>query len=296
MKTIASIIFLTSLFLQLIGQEVTSFKTSDGETLFFTKIGNGPRVILLYGGPGPAVNAMRPWADTLKNENECFLFDQRGTGLSVNVKLDSTTINLERAVSDLDDLRQFLGEDQLTLCGISWGAMLAQAYAAYYPDKTKKIVLVSTLGPDLSLMTAFTDNRTMRRFQDLDSIKYWNEQPDSEYSEMKRKFFTFLSEFYDRKEAFKMMPEFIAGYASNKTTSSLMWKDLYKVYDLKSRLPLYKGESIIIRPRQDAVPAESIFQIKEVIPQTRIFFIEKCGHLTDLEKPAELFRILGKVL
>ncbi len=296
MKTFTSILLLLTISSLLNGQQISSFQTSDGETLFFTRIGEGSRVILLYGGPGMAVSAMQSWADTLKNENECILFDQRGTGLSANVKLDSTTINLERAVRDLDDLRRFLGEDRLTLCGISWGSMLAQAYAAYYPEKTKKIILVSALGPDLSLMSAFMDNRSMRRFPDMDSIKYWNEQPDSEYSEMKRKFFTFLSEFYDRTTGIKMMPGFIAGYDSNKTTSSLMWKDLYKVYDLKSKLPLYTGECIIIRPRQDAVPAESIYEIKEVIPKSKFFFIEKCGHLPDLEKPAELFRILREVL
>jgi len=243
-----------------------------------------------------AVGAMRSWADTLSNSYECILFDQRGTGLSGRVKLDSTTINLKRAVSDIDDLRKYLGEKQVTLCGISRGGMLAQAYASYYPENTKKIVLVSPLGPDLSLMTAFMDNRNMRRNPDLDSIQYWNEQPDSENSLRKRKFFTFLSEFYDRTTGYKMMPEFIAGYDLNITTSSLMWKDLYKVYDLKSRLPLYHGECIIIRPRQDAVPAESIYQIKEAIPQSKMFFIEKCGHLADLEQPSELFRILRGVL
>ena len=115
MKTITSITFFLSVSILLNGQNISSFRTSDGENLFFSKFGNGSRVILLYGGPGMAVSAMRPWADTLKNNNECILFEQRGTGLSVNLKLDSTTINLERAVKDLDDLRLFLGEDQLTL-------------------------------------------------------------------------------------------------------------------------------------------------------------------------------------
>jgi len=161
--------------IQITGQQVKSFKTTDGEPLYYTSLGKGPKVVLLYGGPGFGVGPMRPWADSLSNQFECILFDQRGTGLSSNVKLDSTTINLKRATQDIEDLRMYLGEKQLTLCGISWGGMLAQAYASFFPENTRNIVLVSTLGPDLSLMSAFNDNMNMRRFpNESDSLTYWN--------------------------------------------------------------------------------------------------------------------------
>lgn len=42
--------------------------------------------------------------------------------------------------------------------------------------------------------------------------------------------------------------------------------------------------------------AESIYQIKDILPQTEIYFIEKSGHFPDYEKPKELFRILREVL
>ena len=88
------ICFTTLLFA--IGQETGSYKTSDGEVLYFTKYGKGSKVILLYGGPGYAVSAMKFWADSLSDKYECILFDQRGTGLSKNAKLDETTINHTR--------------------------------------------------------------------------------------------------------------------------------------------------------------------------------------------------------
>lgn len=182
--------------IQIKGQEVKSFKTSDSETLYYITYGKGPRVVLLYGGPGYGVGPMRPWADSLSGQFECILFDQRGTGLSSNVKFDSTTINLKRATQDIEDLRIHLGEEKITLCGISWGGMLAQAYASFFPEKTKNIVLVSTLGPDLSLMAPFNHNMNMRRFpNERDSLAYWNKQPDSDLSEMKRDYFRYIPEF-----------------------------------------------------------------------------------------------------
>jgi proline iminopeptidase len=297
MKILISTIIYCIALISLFGQNVNSFKTSDGETLFYTSSGSGSKIIFLYGGPGYSVSAMKSWADSLYNEFECILFDQRGTGLSSNVQLDTSTINLERSVRDINDLRIYLNEDKLTLCGISWGGMLAQAYATYFPDKTEKIVLISTLGPDLSLMSAFIDNLNMRRFpEERDSLKYWNNQPVSEYTRMKQSFFRFISEFYDHKIGYEKLQVFFNTTTYHDKMGTLMWRDLYKNYDLKLGLSDYKGESIIIRPRQDPVPAETICQIKELLPQTRISTIERCGHFPDYEKPSELFKILRGVL
>jgi proline iminopeptidase len=286
------------LFLNLTkGQQINHFKTTDGETLYYTSLGKGQKVILLYGGPGFGVGPMRSWADSLSNKFECILFEQRGTGLSVNAKLDSTTINLKKATRDIEDLRVQLGEKQLTLCGISWGGMLAQAYASYFPESTKNIVLVSTLGPDLSLLSAFSDNMDMRRFpEERDSLTFWNKQPDSELSKMKRDYFNFISEFYNHEVGYIMLHRFFATTKFHDTMSNLMWNDLILKYDLKPFLIKYKGKCSIIRPRQDPVPAESIYQIKDLLPQANIYFIEKSGHFPDYEKPQELFNLLRRVL
>lgn len=244
------------------------------------------------------VSMMKPWADSLSARYECILFDQRGTGLSSNVKLDSTTINIKRAADDLEDLRKHLGETQLTLCGTSWGGALAQIFAAYYPKNTRKIVLVSTLGPDLSLIGPFGDNIRMRRSQtDLDSLKYWNAQPDSKTAEVRRALYGFLPYFYDQKLGRNILTQILFAGASNKTMSGLMWKDLYKQYDLKAQLKSYKGDCVIIQPRQDVIPSgETTAQIQGIIPQTKVYVIEKCGHFPDLEKPAELYPLLRKAL
>ena len=148
MKTLRLLIFFLSIFNVISAQEILSFKASDGEFLFYTKQGKGQIIILLAGGPGMSASSIQPWADTLSTKFECILFDQRGTGLSANVRLDSTTINLERATKDIDELRRHLGSEQISLCGISWGGGLSQAYVSFYPNNVKKMVLVSTIGRD----------------------------------------------------------------------------------------------------------------------------------------------------
>lgn len=75
-----------------------------------------------------------------------------------------------------------------------------------------------------------------------------------------------------------------------------MGADLQKNYDLKSKLKSYHGECVIIKPRQDVMPEEASFQIKSILPQTKILTIEKCGHFPDLEKPNEFYKLLRGVL
>src|SRR4030042_3879827 len=211
MKKLIFSISLLLILIQIAAQEIKSFKTSDGETLYFRTVGKGPKVIILSGGPGFGADGMKPLADSLSEDFECILFHQRGTGLSSNVRLDSSTINLKRAVQDLDDLRKNLGQEKLKICGHSWGGMLAQAYASAFPDNTEKIVLINPGGPDMSLWPVFfNDILPMRRYpSEKDSLNYWNNQPDSERAIFKRLLYFTLPYFYDHEIGLREVPKLI---------------------------------------------------------------------------------------
>jgi len=206
-----------------------------------------------------------------------------------------TTINLERATKDIDELRKHLGKEQILLCGLSWGGGLSQAYASFYPNNVKKMVLVSTIGPDMSLFEAMSDNIWMRRYPDeRDSLQYWAEQPSSPISEIRKIIFTLLPYVFDHDSGYKII---LYGYSKrtmNSTMADLMWKDFNKNYDLKGRLINYKGHCIIIKPRQDVIPADASYLIKELIPQTNIISIERCGHMPHLERPDAFYPALKK--
>lgn len=298
MKKIILSISLQLILLQIAAQEIKSFKTSDGETLYYRTVGKGTKVIILSGGPGFGADGLNVWADSLSGDFEGISFHQRGTGLSSNAKLDTSTINLKRAVQDLDDLRKYLGLDKLTLCGHSWGGMLAQAFASFFPDNTEKIVLINPGGPDMSFWQVFfNDNIPMRRYPaERDSLEYWNKQPDSGISLFKRALFFVLPYFYDHETGLNEMPPLMKLSPFNERMNNMMLKDLYLSYDLNSRLGNYKNHCVIIRSRQDIMPAEVICQIKELLPQAEIITIERSGHFPHLEQPDEFYRILREVL
>ena len=269
------------------GQIIDSFKTSDGESLYYYRTGEGPVIVILSGGPGFEVRWLQPLADTLSKHFQCILFDQRGTGLSSNVKLDSTTINIATAARDLDELRIHLEEKQLTLCGISWGGGLAQIYATYYPDNLKKMVLINPMGPDLSFLQGLSDNIRMRQYpNEIDSLRYWQKQLNEKNADFKKLVFNQLPYFYDHDAGYKILhDEVFVNTSISPQVSDLMWKDLHKNYDLKSGLIEYKGICIILKSRQDIIPEAVAYEIKELLPQAKIITIERSGHYPHLENP-----------
>jgi pimeloyl-ACP methyl ester carboxylesterase len=295
MKTLRLLIYFLFIFNVISAQKSLSFKTSDGETLYYTKEGNGPKVIFLAGGPGYSSVIVKSYADSLLAKFECILFDQRGTGLSTSVKIDSTTINLRRAVLDIEDLRKHLGIKQISFCGASWGGCLAQAYTSVYPENVKKLVLLCPAGPDTTFWRPFSDNIAMRIYpNERDSLTYWNNQPTSDLTTYKRNLFFFLSYFYDHKTGYIFLTKNFLKIPFSQNMSDLMGKDLNKGYDLKPGLAKYTGDCVVIVPRQDVIPDEVAFKLKEIIPQTKIIFIEREGHFIGVENPIDFNLALKK--
>lgn len=303
MKRILIIFLLLIIPVLVISHESEKFTTDDGESLYFTRTGSGQKVILLCGGPGFGANLMNPWLDSLANRFQPVLFEQRGTGLSSKVRLDSSTINFNRACKDIENLREFLKEDKLILCGYSWGCMLALGYAANYPDRVKNLVLLSP-GPggvDLKTDNAANANVKWNTYpNERDSINYWskdeNRKSNPKRAQLLGMVFSLMNRFYDHELGRRLLEEWLQEAEYNPIMSNLMWKDMSKGFNIREKLLKYEGKCNIIRPRQEVMPAEIIMKIKDSLPQTKIYFIEKCGHLADLERPEELFELLRNVL
>ncbi|TKG88372.1 alpha/beta hydrolase [Puteibacter caeruleilacunae] len=291
------VIFFYCLFTaaSLMGQEPESFQTSDNETLYFTRAGDGPAILIL-GGAGWESKIMTYWVDSLSADYECILLDYRGAGNSGNAKVDSSTINMGRAAQDIEDLRKHLGLEKLTIAGISYGGGLAQNYASIYPKHIKNMVLVSTIGSDYSYDKPFTDNVKGRFYpREKDSIQYWKSYPDKKIAQRRIAMQWLKPYFYDHDLAEKVVPEFFK-FKWNGKVSYLMYKDLRTNYDVKEKLKNYKGKCTIVRPRQDPIPCQTSYLIKELIPQAEIVFIEKCGHFPAMERPDVFFKIMKEVL
>ncbi len=100
-------------------------------------------VLFLHGGPGMYTQASKfaEGAPLRAAGFDTVYFDQAGGGASARLPIDQYTFL--RAIADVEALRVRLGAQRLVLWGNSYGAQLATAYAATYPDRTAGLLLTS---------------------------------------------------------------------------------------------------------------------------------------------------------
>jgi proline iminopeptidase len=261
----------------LLAQRTYQLRSGD-LSLQVNEYGSGKPVILLAGGPGLNANYLTPVWQHYPGYR-FIVPDQRGTGSSAVSKVDSAHMAVIRYVEDLEVLRKHLGLDKLTIAGHSWGGMLAMAYTAKYPDHVGKLILLGSGGATGSFFTYFMSNIAMRL------------RPE-DFAEMKGADFTgrlralWPGYFYDRQAglATKKYVDSVLVGRNAAMIDQLTLSDYIKTAPARSAaLRLYRGPVYIIQGRQDPTGESTVYETKEILPQSRITFIEKCGHVPWLE-------------
>ena len=135
--------------------------TSAGLTLHYLIQGQGTPVVLLSGGPGLEATYLQPVADMIATNHTAILLEQRGTGRSIPITLDASSVNEALLVDDLEALRASLGYKRWTLLGHSFGTFTAMHYAIAHPAQTQSLILLAT-APPRSVDDHFFDNMAAR--------------------------------------------------------------------------------------------------------------------------------------
>ena len=117
----------------------------NGVTLYTRRIGAGPLVVVLHGGPGAHHDYLLPQYDRLAKGRELFYYDQRGGGQSPVPREEP--LGWREHVADLDGIRESLGLERITLLGYSWGGLLALLYMLEHPGAVERLALVSPASP-----------------------------------------------------------------------------------------------------------------------------------------------------
>src|SRR6516164_8900363 len=77
--------------------------TVNGIPLFTRRVGSGPLVVVLHGGPGASHDYLLPQYDLLASGRELFYYDQRGGGQSPAPR--EAPLGWDAHVSDLEAIR-----------------------------------------------------------------------------------------------------------------------------------------------------------------------------------------------
>lgn len=279
------------------------FVQVDEGRLYFNEVGLGVPIIVLHGGPGLDHGYLQPQLLQLAANHRLIFYDQRGSGKSVDTKLDEKHINLHQFVEDLETLRKSLCLEKFVLMGHSWGGFLAMQYAIDHQDHLMGLILLNTAPADYKGQKAFLDEfgvRTKNMNNDLKPLfayEDFKKLDAAQISTLYRKLFSVY--FYDPNKVEELTLNFnVASAMSGFKVNEEMTKTsgLHPGIDLFPHLKNLTVPTFILHGRQDIVPAWTAEEIKKAIPGAEIVILDHSDHFPYIEQPSQFFTELNKFL
>lgn len=119
-------------------------EAADGASLAIHVIGAGPPLVVFPGGPARASAYLEDLAG-LAASRTLLRIDSRGSGLSP-LPDDRDSLAFPRLADDIEAVRVARGLDQVDLLAHSAGCFVALVYAARYPERIARLMLVTPSG------------------------------------------------------------------------------------------------------------------------------------------------------
>lgn len=270
-------------------QRVKFCKTSDGTTIAYASVGEGPPILksanwlnhLEYDWESPV---WRHIFRDITRENTLIRYDARGNGLSDwNVR----DFSLEAQVSDLEAVVEAAQLSHFTLVGVSQGCAISVEFAARHPDKVARLILYGgyTRGwrkwrqPKLvqqteAMLTLIRVGwgQNHATFRQLFSAQFMPDAPAEN------------QEWFNELQRITTSPD----------NAARLLSALGDV-DVRDRLANVKAKTLVIHARHDLrVPFEAGRELAAGIPDARFVTLETRNHLvpeTDPEWPKLQFEI-----
>jgi proline iminopeptidase len=252
-----------------------------GGELFTLEVGSGPDVaIMLHGGPGAAHDYLRPGLDALAEpgRRRLLYYDQRGCGRSPLLPGEPPA-GWRTHVADLEAIRGQLSQEQLTLVGYSWGALLALLYALEHPDRVARLALVSP-----APVTAGEREIFRRRFVEMGrrpSVEALRQRLDPR--DRRHRFALAVAGYFvDPEKALQLTP-----FVVKQSAEQAVWRSLGDDYDLRPRLRTLDVPAIVAHGDQDPIPIETARATAEALRAQFVPLVD-CGHASYVEAPEQL--------
>ena len=238
------------------------------DTLNYVEEGEGKAIVLLYGLFGSVKN-FDALIQHLKKKFRVIIpilpIYDRGN-----------TINIFELTEFVHSLTEKLDLGKFHLLGNSMGGHIALLYTLDYPDKVESLILSGSSG---LYENAIGDTFPKRK----------------DYSYIKTK--TELT-FFDPKTASKeLVDEIFTTVNSRKALQILSLAKSTIRNNLEKELSNIKVDCCLIWGENDVItPPQVAIDFKRLIPHSKLFWIDQCGHVPMLERPAAFNEILDHFL
>lgn len=181
--------------------------------------------------------------------------------------------NVKSFASYLNDFIEFKGYQEVILLGNSLGGHIGLYYTKLYPAKVKALIITGSSGLYESAMGSGYTKR-------------------SDYEVIKKKA---QDVFYDPAVATKEIVDEVYATVNdrNKLIKTLAIAKSAIRHNMAKDLPKMQTPTCIIWGKNDTVtPPDVAEEFNELLPNSELFWIDKCGHAAMMEHPEEFNNIL----
>jgi proline iminopeptidase len=258
--------------------------TVNGISLFTRRVGTGPLVVVLHGGPGASHDYLLPQYDLLATGRTLLYYDQRGGGRSPVPR--ETPLGWRDHVADLEAIRAALGLERLTLCGYSWGGLLALLYAMEHPERVAQLALVSPAAITSEWRAQFETEFARRMAspevqRERDALRESGLRERDPAAYQRRAFeLSVAGYFRDFHDAQRLTPFRVVARTQQAVWESLGDWDLREpLRELAARIPFPR--SLVVHGLADPIPIASSREIARITGATLVEL--SCGHCPHVE-------------
>lgn len=263
--------------------------------------GTGTPLIVIHGGPGSSSFGLKPWA-ALGDERRVIRYDQLGAG-KADHPTDTTLFTVERAVQELEALRDSLGLGEVHLYGRSWGAMLLEAYMGTNPAGVRSVILSSPL-----VTTAQWEEDADSLLKTLpDSVQAVIARHEAARTTDSPEYQAASAAYYklyvtreprqskaDADSAYRMRGELVYNYMWGP--SEFTATGTLKQFDATAWLRSLKVPTLFVTGEFDEATPASTEMFSRLVPGAEFKIIPNSGHSTENDNPDALLKTVRDFL
>jgi class 3 adenylate cyclase/pimeloyl-ACP methyl ester carboxylesterase len=253
--------------------EVQFCKSSDGQALAWTSVGDGLPIIkapnfighleLDWRYPGLA-----PLFDSLSSRRRLIYFDARGNGLS---DWDMENISFDLLVDDLESVFDAAGVDRAPVITISQGGAVAAAFAARAPERVSAIVMMGSFPVGRAKREVKKDQERAKAMQAMMTAGWDDEFPS--LRDLITEIIIPMASREDQRRFAEDMRKMISPENMGR------YRGVIDNLDVTSLLPNVQAPTLVIHSKGDRMhPVEQAQKMAAGIPNARLITFDSNNH------------------
>lgn len=299
--------------------DAPSWSLAQGVTVQVHRKGQGRRLLFVHGGPGIPFAELPPGLSSLAARYEVLTWEQRGCGASSRpaVTVDGkdffatarkleAELGLTAQVADLERIRRTLGEEQLTLVGHAFGALLAALYAAEFPERVKALVLVAPVDllelpsprgglfdqirPRLSEGKRAEFEAYLRRSFQLDALLAKTESQLAAFNAELGQYYA-LAAKAARFEVPPVEPSAVGGFAVQAAYLGLGAR-----HDWRGLMKAVTAPVLVVHGARDLSPEAASRAFGAAFPNAKVEVMAQSGHFPFVDAPEDFAGVVARFL